>query len=91
MIVGRKALLEGPRTVEAARWLKANPIFMKKSHMLINPHFREAGRILKALIIIFVRTLRAKVGPRIITTGHKVGQEFNRLIVKTMRRREEEE
>ncbi|MGH9889893.1 MAG: hypothetical protein ACRD4Z_00640, partial [Nitrososphaeraceae archaeon] len=31
--------------------------------------------------------LRAKVGPRIITTGHQVGQEFNRLIVKTMRRR----
>jgi hypothetical protein len=89
VIVGRKALLEGPRTVEAARWLKAQtPIFMKKSHMLINPHFREAGRILKALIIIFVSTLRAKVGPRIITTGHKVGQEFNRLIVKTMRRRE---
>jgi hypothetical protein len=91
VIVGRKALLEGPRTVEAARWLKAQiPIFMKKSHMLINPHSREAGRILKALIIIFVRTLRVKVGPRIITTGHRVGQEFNRLIVKTTRRRERE-
>ena len=91
VIVGRKALLEGPRTVEAARWLKAQtPIFMKKSHMLINPHFREAGRILKALIIIFVRTLRAKMGPRIIATGHQVGQEFNRLIVKTTRRRERE-
>jgi hypothetical protein len=91
VIVGRKALLEGPRTVEAARWLKAQvPIFMKKSHMLINPHSREVGRILKALIIIFVRTLRAKVGPRIITTGHRVGQEFNRIIIKTMRKRERE-
>jgi hypothetical protein len=89
VIVGKKALLEGPRTVEAARWFKAQiPIFMKKSHILINPHSREAGRILKALIIIFVRTLRAKVGPRIIKTGHQVGQEFNRLILKTMRGRE---
>jgi hypothetical protein len=68
VIFGRKVLVEGPRTVGAARWLKSQTTsFMKKFHMAVGPHFRGVVRILKALIIFSLRTLRAKT----LSTGRK--------------------
>jgi hypothetical protein len=68
VIFGRKVLVEGPRTVGAARWLKSQTTsFMKKFHMAVGPHFMGVVRILKALIIFSLRTLRAKT----LSTGRK--------------------
>jgi hypothetical protein len=84
VIAGRKALVEGPRTVGAARWLKAQTTnFVKKFHMLIGPHSTGAERILKALIIYSLRALRTNVVPRIIATICVAGRKCDRLIVKT--------
>ena len=88
VIFGRKALVEGPRTVGAARWLKAQTTnFMKKFHIVIGPHLRGVVRILKALIIFSLRTLRAKAVPRIIATTRTTGRKCNGLIVKITRER----
>jgi hypothetical protein len=86
VIFGRKALVEGPRIVGAARWLNAQTTnFMKKFRMVIAPHFSGVGRILKALIIFSLRTLRAKAVPRIIAMTRATGRKCNGLIVKITR------
>jgi hypothetical protein len=88
VIVGRKVLVDGPRTVGGARWLKAQTTnILKKFHTLIGPHSRGAGRILKALIIFSLRTLRVKAVPRIIATIRATGRECKGMIVKTTRGR----
>ena len=88
VIFGRKVLLEGPRTVGAARWLKSQTTsFMKKFHMAVGPQFRGVVRILKALIIFSLRTLRAKVVPRIIATTLSTGRKCKGLIVRITRDR----
>lgn len=88
VIIGRKALVEGPRTVGAARGLKARITnLIKKFRMVIGPHFMGVVRILKALIIFSFRTLRAKAVPRIIATTHATGRKCNGLIVKITRKR----
>jgi hypothetical protein len=88
VIFGRKALVEGPRTVGAARWLKAQTTnLMKKFRMVIAPHFSGVGRILEALIIFSLRTLRAKAVPGIIATTRATGRKCNGLIVKITRKK----
>ena len=83
VIFGRKVLVEGPRTVGAARWLKSQTTnFMKKFHMAVGPHFRGVLRILKALIIFSLRTLRAKVVPQLIATTLSTGRKCKGLIVR---------
>ena len=86
VIFGRKALVEGPRTVGAARWLNAHTTdFMKRFHTLMGPHFRGVGRTLKALVIFSLRTLGAKAVPRIIATTRETGRISNALITKITR------
>jgi hypothetical protein len=86
VIFGRKVLVEGPRTVEAARWLKSQTTsFMKKFHLTVGPHFTGVVRILKALIIFSLRTLRAKVVPRIIATTLSTGRKCKGLIIRITR------
>jgi hypothetical protein len=88
VIFGRKVLAEGPKTVGAARWLNSQTTnFMKKFHMAVDPHFRGVVRILKALIIFSLRTLRAKVVPRIIATTLSTGRKCKGLIVRITRDR----
>jgi hypothetical protein len=88
VIFGRKVLVEGPRTVGAARWLKSQTTsFMKKFHMTVGPHFTGVVRILKALIIFSLRTLRAKVVPRIIATTLSTGRKCKGLIIRITRDR----
>ena len=90
VIFGRKVLVDGPRTLGAARWLKSHTTnFMKKFHMAVGPHLSGVVRILKALIIFSLRTLRAKVVPQLIATTFSTGRKCKGLIVRitTDRRR----
>jgi hypothetical protein len=88
VIFGRKALVEGPRTVGAARWLKSQTTnFMKKFHMAVGSHFRGIVRILMALIILSLRTLRAKVVPQLMATTLSIGRKCKGLVVRITRDR----
>jgi hypothetical protein len=88
VIFGRKVLVEGPRSVGAARWLKSQTTnFMKRFHMAVGPHSRGVVNILKALIIFSLRTLRVKVLPRIIATILSTGRKCRGLIVRITRDR----
>jgi hypothetical protein len=88
VISGRKVLVEGPRALGAARWLKSQTTnFMKSFHMAVGPQFRGVVRILKALIIFSLRTLRAKLVPRIIATTLSTGRKCKGLIVRITRDR----
>jgi hypothetical protein len=88
VIFGRKVLVEGPRAVGAARWPRSQTTyFMKKFHMAVGLHFRGVVRILKALFIFSLRTLRVKVVPRIIETTLSTGRKCKGLIVRITRDR----
>jgi hypothetical protein len=88
VIFGRKALVEGPRTVGVARWLKSQTTnFMKKFHMVVGPHFMGVVRILKALIILSLRTLRAKIAPRLMSTTLSTRRKCKELILRITRDR----
>ena len=55
--------------------------------MAVGPQFRGVVRILKALIIFSLRTLRAKLVPRIIATTLSTGRKCKGLIVRITRDR----
>lgn len=90
VIVVRKAVFEGgPRTMEMGLWLRDQTfVFFVKSHKSLNPRVREVGKILKALIIIVVRNLKIKGGPKIIATGQIINRECRLLIETTVKRKE---
>src|SRR5215217_3362150 len=90
LIVARKAILQGgPKTMESGLWLRDQTlIFIEKSHKSIKPRLLEVKKILKALIIIAVRNLKIKGGPKIITTGQIISQQCRLLIRTTTKRRE---
>jgi hypothetical protein len=89
VIVVRKAIFEGgPKTMEMGLWLRDQTIFFcEKSYKSINPRVIEVEKVLKALIIIAVRNLRTKGGPKIIATGQIISRECRLLIKTTVKRK----
>jgi hypothetical protein len=92
VIAVRKAIFEGgPKTREMGLWLRDQTIFFfEKSHKLVNPSVIEVKKILKVLIIIAVRNLRKKGGPKIIATGQIIRREYRLLIKATIKRKKPE-
>jgi hypothetical protein len=89
VIAARKAVFEGgPKTMELGLWLRDQTIFFfEKSHKSVNPRVTEVEKILKALIIIAVRNLKKKGGPKIIATGQIISREGGLLIKATVKRK----
>jgi hypothetical protein len=89
VIVVRKTVFEGgPKTMQMGLWLRDQTIFfLEKSHKPINPRVIEVQKILKALIIIAVRALKIKGGPKIIATGQIISRECRLLIKATVKRK----
>jgi hypothetical protein len=89
VIAVRKAIFEGgPKTREMGLWLRDQTIFFEKSHKLAS--VLEVKKILKVLIIIAVRNLRKKGGPKIIATGQIIRREYRLLIKATIKRKKPE-
>ena len=89
VIAARKAVFEGgPKTMELGLWLRDQTIFFfEKSHKSVKPSVIEATKILKVLIIIAVRNLRKKGGPKIIASGQILSRECRLLIKATVKRK----
>jgi hypothetical protein len=84
MLAGKIAILEGgPRTLEAARWLKEKTlVFFVKSCSFIKPYIAKAGKIIISLLVIALRKLNMRTISRIETYGRLVYGECAKSIKK---------